>query len=102
MQRYSRTHRSHGKWLPMKTTPHEPVPPPWMASGYRLVLGWLAFWVLWWSFRVGVVSPESSVLELPPPSLRVARTLILVPFFLELGWVFRFSGFLFGFFLLGF
>jgi len=37
----------------------------WMASGYSLVLGWLAFWVLRCRVRAGVDSHVSSVCELP-------------------------------------
>ena len=52
-----------------------------MASGYLLVLGWLAFWVLRRSFRAGVVSPKSSVRELLPISEGCPYTYIGTVFF---------------------
>jgi len=60
----------------------------WMASGYSLVFGWLAFWVLWRSVRAGVDSPESSVRELPHSEGCLYTYIGTV--FLILGWVFRF------------
>ena len=64
-----------------------------MASGYSLVFGWLAFWVLRRSVWASVDSPESSVRELPH-SEGCPYTYIGTVF-LILGWVFRFSGFFF-------
>ena len=75
--------------------------PPGMSSGHPLVLGWLsgfssgAFVRLW-------IRPRAPCVSCPTISEGCPYTYIGAVFFLVLGWVFRFSGFLFGFFLLGF
>jgi len=102
MRRYSRTHRSHGKCLPTKSTPHEPTsaappPPPGMASGYCLVLSWLACCVLRRNFR-----PRALCGSCPTISEGCPYTYIGTVFFWFWVWFFGSQDFCFGFFLLGF